>query len=185
MDPKYVSIKETLKSLIEIATSGVEQTRSAASLIKDASVQKALLDACDHFQKTFDPLTNYVDARVANLIGLENAALKRKERIAQTSSRIKEKIENLKKNQDLLAKKLKSLPPAKIKSLKKIKAKKPAIPEPKLLLPQQLLEQIGIKILSPSRVPRPTGNIWENWDKKHPESLPNSEDSQRNKEDTP
>lgn len=185
MDEKLLLIKEAATNLIETASSGVEHARKAADLIKDESLKKALVDVCNHFEKTFEPLTINVDGRIAHIVELQKAAEKRKERIANTDSRIKEKLENLKKLRGLLAEKLKSIPKPEIKSLKK--ETKPSEPQPhaELLSAQQLVDQIRQKIPAATNVPKSTGNIWENWGQSRPDAASRPPESQPKKDGNP
>lgn len=181
MKEKLESIRESSKYLIETASNGIEHTKKAADLIKNESLKKALLDVCDSFQKTFAPLEENVEARIAYYVKLENESKKRKERIEGRSSRLKEKMENLKNLHKMLQEKMKAIPKPEMKSSKKSKPPADPVQKPELLSAQQLLEQIGQKIISASAKPRTTGNIWENWKQDHPESPPSSNQNDKDK----
>ena len=185
MDEKLLLIKETATNLIETAASGLEHARKAADLIKDESLKKALVDVCNHFEKTFEPLTKNVDGRIANIVELEKASEKSKERIAKTDSRIREKLESLKNLRGWLAEKLKSIPKPDIKSLKKEKPPSEPEPQPELLSAQQLVDQIRQKIPAVTKVPKSTGNIWENWGQSRPDTASKPPESQPKKEGNP
>lgn len=181
MNEKMIEIKESSEYLIETAKNGLEHTRKAADLIKNESVKKALLDVCINFEKTFDPLEKNIDKRTESLSKMENEAKKRKERMSNSNSRLKEKMENLKNLHKMLQEKMKAIPKPEMKSPKKSKPSTDPVQNPELLSAQQLLEQIGQKIISASAKPRTTGNIWENWKQDHPESPPSSNQNDKDK----